>query len=284
MNNIKYWLKSKKKLVADFQNFVLEGENPGRSRIFIDKGADVLFVAHIDTVLKPEYIRQRRTRSGKVKRVYAHGLDDRLGCMVAYELSERLNADLLICDNEESMKSTGQYHDLKDYNWIAEFDRAGGDVVTYGLDNKLFLTAIKNYWDVGIGSFSDISQLETTACCMNVGIGYEFAHSKDSYVDMQIMKRQIRRFVQFYQENKDIKYVQDVKSLVDDWDSLHSGQCELCGGFTNVESIFDYCICRGCFVDSFYGDIGTYDLRSSLREDAENSDFNKTTENSYIGG
>lgn len=243
LNTLEYWLKSPEKIFMDLQSSVLDWENPERNRIFIDKDADVLFVAHIDTVLTPKYIRQRKTKSGIVKRIYAHGLDDRLGCLIAYGLSKELDADLLICDNEEMCRSTGQFHNLKDYNWIVEFDRAGGDVVTYDLDNVEFREALSKYWHIGIGAFSDISQLETLSCCMNIGIGYEFAHSRDSYVDVKTMRRQVARFRRFYEEYKDVKFVQDIT-----YEEVGSaGECVLCNDAGICETVYGYQICRECF-------------------------------------
>ncbi len=246
--NLKYWLKPTKQLFADFRNFVLDWENPEQNRIFIDRDSDVLFVAHIDTVIKPKYVRRRKTKKGKIKRIYAQGLDDRLGCMLAYELSEQFGADLLICDNEEKCQSSGQFHNLKDYNWIAEFDRTGDDVVTYDLDNGAFRDALGELWDIGIGTFSDILQLETMACCVNIGIGYEFAHSKDSFVCIKTMKKQIDKFRRFYAKYKDVKFVRDYKPH-DLWDDYPygGGECELCGMLGDVEYMFGHIICKECF-------------------------------------
>jgi hypothetical protein len=119
---------------------------------------------------------------------------------------------------------------------------------------------------------------------MNVGIGYELAHSKDSYVDMKTLKKQVKRFIQFYQKNKDIKYVQDVKLLVNRYDDCFAGECELCGMLSDVDYVFGHIICIDCFEYMFYGDIGRDDLSSSLVEDMGSSDFSKITQNGYIGG
>jgi len=249
INKLKYWLNSKEKLFVDFKRYVLDWENPDKHRIFIDRKSDVLFIAHIDTVQKPKFIRKTKNRW------YAQGLDDRLGCMLASELSKELNVDLLICDLEESAKSTGQYHDLKDYNWIVEFDRAGEDVVTYDLDCDRFRQAIDKHFTMGFGSFSDICQLNTDVCCMNVGIGYKLAHSKDSYVNLKTMRKQIEKFREFYQENKGIKYVQDYKpdryTWIDDSIDYSQGECEICGLINKVDYIYGHIICEDCFEDMY---------------------------------
>ena len=161
-------------------------------RIFIDNGGDILFVAHVDTVLPPNIKKQKK------KRIHAIGLDDSLGCLLAYELGMELGADILLTDDEEKCFSTAQYHVCKDYNWVVEFDRVGDDVVMYGNENFDFHNALRTYWDIGWGSYSDIADLPTTACGCNLGIGYQHAHSEDSYVDLKILETQIEKFRLFY--------------------------------------------------------------------------------------
>lgn len=254
MNNLiaklKYWLKSKEKLFVDFQKFTIDFNDPKKQRIFIDRKSDILFVAHIDTVQKPKFIKKTKNR------IYAAGLDDRLGCLIAHELSTELKTDLLICDLEESAKSTGQYHKLKEYNWIVEFDRAGNDVVTYDLDNIDFRQALSEYWEIGFGAFSDVCQLKTQACCVNVGIGYQHAHSKDSYVGLKTMRKQIAKFKQFFNEYKDTKFEQDLFVEFDEFNCDYSykssiGECEICGIMADVDYVFGHIICEGCFEDMY---------------------------------
>ncbi|HDY67366.1 MAG TPA: hypothetical protein ENH85_06230 [Candidatus Scalindua sp.] len=164
---LRYWLQPRSTILKDFRDNLI-GEGKTR-RIFIDRGSDVLFMAHIDTNCAPEL----KKHAGN--RLWAAGLDDRLGCALASHLAECWGVDLLLCDFEEEAKSSGQYHELKDYNWIAEFDRNGGDVVTYDLDNDEFLENLNRYFKVGWGTFSDLCMLNTTACCVNIGIGYKHA-------------------------------------------------------------------------------------------------------------
>ena len=241
LNKLKYWLRPTNTIFNDFSEYVVGNKN--ERRIFIDRGADILFVAHIDTVQPPKYKRIRKTKSKKVKRLYAQGLDDRLGCLIAYELAERLGADLLLTDNEERVYSTSRFHQCKQYNWIAEFDRAGCDIVTYGLDSMEFLSALEKHFTIGIGSYSDIYDLQTDVCCFNVGIGYELAHSQDSYVVVKTMQEQINRFLAFYAENKDIEYKQD--HTFDYWEQ-NCDQCDICGIY-GAESVYGYYICEDCF-------------------------------------
>lgn len=240
LNKLSYWLQPKDKIFADFDSYVA-GVNQTR-RIFIDRGADVLFIAHLDTVLPPKLI--KRTN----KRIYARGLDDRLGCLVATELSQQLNADLLLTDYEETGKTTAWHHDCKPYNWIVEFDREGRDVVTYDLDSPDFRKALSNYWDIGIGSYSDIVTLETETCCMNLGIGYKHSHSKDSYVSLKILRSQIRKFLLFYHRYKDTKFEQSEHNY-----NKYTTycDCELCGNYVS-EYVHGHYICEDCFLLLLY--------------------------------
>ncbi|KKL17108.1 hypothetical protein LCGC14_2488850, partial [marine sediment metagenome] len=200
LNKLRNWMCSKAWVYKTNQKYIL-GDSPEKYRIFIDRGSDILFTAHLDTVLTPKYIKSTK------KNVWAVGLDDRLGCDVATVLGEELGADVLLCDHEESGKSTAYHHDLKEYNWIAEFDREGDDVVTYDLDSYAFNQVLLKYWNIGFGSYSDIADLPTTACCFNLGIGYQHAHSKDSYVDLKILKSQIEKFMVFYEKYSTVKFV-----------------------------------------------------------------------------
>ncbi len=240
LNKLKYWLNPIGVIFFDFELNVLDIGDNEKHRIFIDRKSDVLFVAHLDTVIEPKFIRKTK------KRIYATGLDDRLGCLLAYELSKELNADLLLTDNEESFKSTAQYHDYKDYKWIVEFDRYRDDVVLYDCGSKEFENAIGEYWKIGMGSFSDICMINTESCCMNLGIGYYNAHGADSYCTIKQIKRQIRKFRLFYTKYKDVAFVRDIP-YQDIYNYKEEDDiCEICSW--NVgKKVFDLVVCEDCF-------------------------------------
>lgn len=236
LNRLKYWLRPIDEIFNSFSLFVLDNDNKTKRRIFIDRDANVLFVAHLDTCQKPKFFYKTR------KRIFASGLDDRLGCLIAYELSEQLGADLLLTDNEESFESTAKNHDCKNYNWIVGFDRYRDDVVVYDCGSKSFESAISEYWKIGLGSFSDISLLQTENCCMNLGIGYYNAHHKNSYVTIKTVYRQIEKFKLFYAKYKDVAFIRDIKFQED---YVLNGYCEMCGWQGGVE-IHGYCLCEDC--------------------------------------
>lgn len=248
-DRMKFWMQSTNYIFKQFDDDVLGSKvkagklSSNTRRIFIDNGGDVLFVAHVDTVLSPKIGKHTS------KRLYATGLDDRLGCMLAYELGTELSADILLTDDEEKCRSTAGSHICKDYNWVVEFDRAGKDVVTYGLDNLEFITALSDYWKVGIGSYSDIADLAVRSCCFNLGIGYEHAHGIDSYVSLKILRSQIAKFKDFYSEYHGKQFIADIKpETVSTYSSyMYAENCDICGREDNLEEAHGFVICKTCF-------------------------------------
>jgi hypothetical protein len=223
-------------------------------RVFIERGGPVLFVAHLDTIRPPRFIRTRLAKNMEFERIYARGLDDRLGAMLAFELSKELRVDLLFTDHEESGGTTCKFHACKEYNWIVEFDRAGNDVVTYGCSSDEFDRALKEYWCIGNGIYSDICELKTKACCFNLGIGYELAHGKDSYCNIKVTQEQVKLFKEFYRKYRDTRFVQDgsLQGRYDLWsNSSNTGICDICGGYS-AEPVFNFYICKDCFENMIY--------------------------------
>lgn len=248
IDKLKFWMLNKEDIFLRHANDILgskieAGKHSKNSRrIFIDNGGDVLFVAHLDTVLPPKM--KKRTK----KRLHASGLDDRLGCLLAYELGTRLGADILFTDDEEMCRSTAQYHLVKNYNWTVEFDRGGDDVVTYGIDSYDFRMALTEYWNIGIGSYSDIVDLPTLTCCFNLGIGYFHAHSKDSYVNLKMLRQQVSKFEWFYGKYSGTKFMADMRQENDNFSSYaYDEPCDMCGNMDNVETVHDYFLCKDCF-------------------------------------
>lgn len=245
-------------------DYVLDRADKTRRRIFIDRDAPWLFVAHVDTVVEPRIKKVNRRK----QIITGAGFDDRLGCYLAYVLSKHLGADLLLCDLEESLESTGQYHDCKDYRFIVEFDRGGTDVVTYDRDNEEFRESLSAFWTIGFGSSSDISTLSTTACCVNVGIGYYLAHSQDSYIKPKEVASQVDKFLRWFDLNKDTAFVADEPLPArrraiwwrdyDGWAPAHFDEnvCDLCGAESG-QYVHGYFIGENCFnalMDAYLAD------------------------------
>jgi len=209
--NLHYWLNTRTdQIFADHAQF-LHGQGRTR-RLFLPhkegKVASVLLVAHVDTVQAPRLQALTNTH------IFGTGLDDRLGCAMAMALRQRIPVDILLCDLEESCQSTAAHHECGDYNWILELDRAGTDVVTYDQDSDEWLELLGNIWpEIGFGSFSDICKLRTTACCANVGIGYENAHGKNSYAVLESVQMALDRVLTLYTMASECKYIQSLKPL-----------------------------------------------------------------------
>lgn len=237
---LKSWLIPTRDIFRKYDRYVLDVADDEKHRIFIDRDSTVLFVAHLDTIREPKIFKSN------MKYIRGQGFDDRLGCVLAYDLSKELGADLLLTDHEESCQTTAKFHEVKDYNWIVGFDREGKDVVTYGLDSADFRQALSEFWEIGFGSYSDIGDLKTDACCFNLGIGHYDSHSKKSVIDIRQMEKQVIRFKNFYAVNKDIKY-EKTKREYNLIDTLGDDTiCEFCD-VQYGRAIFDYIICPDCF-------------------------------------
>jgi hypothetical protein len=263
LKNLKYWLQDKELLFSHFDNNVLDKDNKDKRRVFIDRDSKILFVAHLDTVQVPKFHFENK------KCIRASGLDDRLGCLIASELSKELKTDLLLTDNEECERSTAKYHKCKQYNWIAEFDRHGDDVVTYDLDSDKFLKELRKIWTVGSGSMSDICYLDTNACCVNIGIGFEHDHSPDSFARIKTIKRQIDKFKMFFAKHKDTEFIRDERIYntpltypkmyyPDSCEDYQTEFCEICG-IHGAKEVFGYDICEDCFLSMLYHKLGLLD-------------------------
>ena len=195
-----YWLTTP---TADIFNGLLapnlvNGDDQTRRHAFIDNGADVLAVAHLDTVqnLTGPTLHGHHAES-EDEIVFATGLDDRLG---AYAITHLLPfpVDLLYTDNEETGASTAEHFTPptgKKYRYVMEFDRAGSDVVTYSIDSPEWLALLRSQGaTVGHGSFTDLCYLDEDSfpvAMVNYGTGYEKAHAIDSYANLTTLRKMI---------------------------------------------------------------------------------------------
>lgn len=167
---------------------------------FVDNKKDVLFVAHCDTVREDRHFQEVNLSGDRL--IYNSQLDDRLGVYTVLDLLPKLGiyGDILLTENEECGASTAQYFETdKQYNWIVEFDRRGTDVVDYEYQ---FHNLLDKYWQVGLGTYSDISDLEHLGCkAFNIGVGYYGEHTQRCYMDISEYIEQIAIFTKFYKDN-----------------------------------------------------------------------------------
>jgi hypothetical protein len=172
-------------------------------------GSKVLGVAHLDTVMSA-----RPIKDGKF--VCCPQLDDRLGvyCLLDWLPRMGIQLDVLLTTGEEHCRSTAA-HFQGEYNWIAEFDRAGNDVVFYQYHDDF-----APWWSgrIGHGSYSDIVDMEALGvCAVNIGIGYQFQHTMECYADLRETEKQLKRFGKFFDRYCETRFPFTPPVYVDDW-------------------------------------------------------------------
>ena len=238
-------------------------DTPTGQLTYIDNGASVLAVGHLDYV---DWTRPRISRSGQTIR--CPQLDDRLGVWTILDVLPKLgiNVDVLLTDSEEIGQSTAQWFDSpKRYNWMVEFDRRGTDAVLYQYDTDEQRERLEDVgFDIGRGSFSDISYLEHLGICgFNVGIGYHHEHTRRCYAKLNDTWSQIRKFERYWSSWRDtpMEYVKaPVKPVSGWWDY----ECYVCNRMINwkdnvcpdcgTDQYDDYWQCEHCNHDNYIVD------------------------------
>jgi hypothetical protein len=211
-------------LVADRWWFAQFGESlitdlPTRHLIYQDNGADILAVGHIDTVdnhrsIQTEAGIEAHNKTMQLAKFHQTGpqLDDRLGVWALLSvLPDFMNYDILLTDNEEIGQSTASSFELpngKAYHWIFELDRRGDGCVLYQYGSKKWnKELIRAGFRIDRGSFSDIGYLDHLGVqAVNVGVGYDHEHTLACDWDINIMREQLKKLVNFYERNKDKRY------------------------------------------------------------------------------
>lgn len=186
------YFAGKRDILKMFPHHQHKGRGKKQRHVYVDNGAPILLVAHIDTVQTPRLDRVNR----------GAGFDDRLGVYLGHKLvQERPDLfDLLLTDYEETCATTATYFTpTHDYNLVVELDREGEDYVDYGLASDDLHTVLKaNGFRQGVGSFSDICAMDHVKCNkINLGLGTKHSHSKDSGFDMGVFERQVKRLMDF---------------------------------------------------------------------------------------
>ena len=177
---------------------------------FIDNNANILYVAHLDTVMfsaKPRI----KTRFKNTTITNCPQLDNRLGAWIGLHVLKNagIKADILLTTNEEVGDSTaGHFTTTKQYNWIAEFDRAGSDVVMYNYETNYLKQLLNSFdYNVGYGSYTDIASLEDLGCkAFNFGTGYHQQHTKKCYANLSETFDSFRKFHELYRKCKDTHF------------------------------------------------------------------------------
>lgn len=201
--------------LASVSGFSGLGVDDGKN-IFIkcqDNGdANVLAIAHLDVSKGVNDITFKYDKDTHT--VQSRALDDRLGvwalCQKLPTVIGARSYDILLTTGEESGNSTAELFSqhTEKYNWIFQMDRMGCDAVHYGFTNKAWLQELESDgWDLGYGSFSDISQLEHgTVSAVNFGVGYNGQHSDTCDASLRQVATQIYRVASFYKQHSNTKF------------------------------------------------------------------------------
>lgn len=233
----------------------------------LDRGSDILAVAHLDTVM-PHHRRTANfldTAAGPV--VYSGALDDRLGAYTILELLPALgvNVDVLLTTAEESCDSTAQFfHSEKDYNWMIEFDRGGSDVVMYQYEDRHCMDLVRESGARPAGGiFSDIAYLDHLGIKgFNWGVGYQDYHGPRSHAYLEDYWTMIGHYLKFHDAN--------AGTLLPHLDDGWGGRSSLWGSGSSVTDP-----CGSCGADT--DEIGDcVDL--CMGEDPTSEDFNVVNE------
>ena len=184
--------------------------------LFIDKGAKILAVAHLDaTGEKPHF---GRINIKGDEWVLSRWLDDRLGVFLLLDvLPHFFDYDILLTTGEETGKSSARLFEpplekdnqYREYRWMFEPDRMGTDVVHYQYYNKLVEAAVKaaGFTAYTQGAFSDIAELGFLGVCgINWGIAYEDNHSDWSRANMTTVLKQTAKFCRFFEANQEVVF------------------------------------------------------------------------------
>lgn len=196
---------------------------------FKDNGADVLAVAHLDTVIAAN----RRTcgfldtEAGPV--VYSGALDDRLGAYTILELLPKVGIkyDWLLTVGEEKCMSTADYfrtenHHARGYNYIIEFDRGNTDVVMYEFEDDDLCDRVEEAGaKVGQGSLSDISYMQHLGVkALNWGVAYRDYHGPRGHAYLEDYWMMLGYYLRFHQVNAETVLPHVPRRYLDWWNSL----------------------------------------------------------------
>src|SRR3990172_2848568 len=118
--------------------------SPDGGYYFKDNGADILAVAHLDSVFPYMHFDTSRLRPDTL--IWASNLDDRLGAYVILDYLPKagVKCDILLTTNEEKGRSTARYFPGKNktYKWMFMFDRIGTGATVYNYHGEQWEAAL----------------------------------------------------------------------------------------------------------------------------------------------
>jgi len=188
---------------------------PSGRYAYLRRGAPVLAIAHLDYIGRGQHFEVARLPGEDL--VFCESLDDRLGAYIIRELLPALGikTDVLLTTGEESANSSASdwcddfaVSARDDYNWIVSFDRRGEGAVLYQYDESPeWKFAIADYFDLQIGTYSDISSMgRLHRCGVNIGTGYHAEHTTRCHFSTAELNAQLSRFKAFYDDYSEIAF------------------------------------------------------------------------------
>ena len=223
---------------------------------FIDRGGDILAVGHLDTIQQGTHF-QTANLSGDI-RIFNPRLDDRLGVYTICNLLPKLGikVDVLLTDDEEIGKSTAKdFEEQRQYNWMVEFDRKGSDAVLYNY--KEMGALVGEFFEIGNGLFSDISELEHLGCGgFNVGVAYHKYHDNHAYFILNDYIDQVVRFMLFHERYKNVFIHHTPSPSI--WDG-HSGDGDMWENWEWIPEKGYINFCKECQLEIYPPEISTED-------------------------
>ena len=179
--------------------------------LYAEGTVPVLLVAHLDTVHRElprdicySYEDTSPAQPHIIMSPQGIGGDDRSGVYMVMEIIKTTKCHVLFCTDEEigglGANAFTRSSIRPEVNYIVEIDRRGSnDAVFYDCDNPEFTNYITDFGFVEAhGSFSDISIIapHLKIAAVNISAGYYHEHTKHEYIDMQVVKNNIKRIKQ----------------------------------------------------------------------------------------
>lgn len=182
-----------------------------RLLIYVNNGADILGVAHLDATMKATHFFHGWDYKNEDYVVMSPFVDDRLGAFTLLKLLPQVDipCDLLFTIDEESGRSTGGlFLPEKKYNWMFQFDRKGTDAVHYQYTKEEWLEALRKHFDkVLVGAASDICKMGHVGCQgVNIGTGYYDYTDIGAWASMNDLCDQVQKFKKFHDEFKETAF------------------------------------------------------------------------------
>ena len=222
---MKFNLKKLQRILdADVENLFIKPNSywnfkfqTGKGFLYVDRGAKILGVAHMDTVADSPT--KKALSTTKITKIGADDnyiesirLDDRLGVFFLMDVLPYygLKYDVLLTTDEEIGMSTAKnFTTTKKYNWIFELDRRDyGTAVLYNFDTKEIRNALNSLdYKIETGSFSDICDLDNLGCAgINFGTGYKYEHTNACMTRTSWMNVVVNMFTDFFATYKNNKF------------------------------------------------------------------------------